>query len=113
MEDAPNYKVVLIADAPAPPAALASLTRYALTCCLPGSEDKTQQQYYQAAQVEKVLAADNEIIGLHEREIAALRRYIDVFQQELLAHPELPESIQKVVYAHRQTLIVAKEAAHA
>jgi hypothetical protein len=52
-----------------------------------------------------------EIIGYHARETEALRNYIDVQLMELLAHPELPESIQKVLYVHRQMLIVAKEQA--
>lgn len=98
MEDSPNYRVTILVT---PPARLSELTPFAQTT------EAGQQQFYEAGQVEKVLAANEAIIGCHAREIAALRRYIDVFHQELLAHPELPESIQKVVYAHRQTLTIA------
>jgi hypothetical protein len=114
MENFPQYGVVLVAAAPAPPPITrASLTPYALTCCQVGSEDKTQQHYYKAEQVAQVLAADDDIINSQTREIDAQRQYIDTLLSDLLANPDLPESIQKSLYAQRQTLIVAKEAADA
>jgi hypothetical protein len=114
MEDFKPYGVTMLVTPPTtPPVTRASLTPHALTCCLPGEEGKTQQRYYPARQVEQVLATDEVIIGCHEREIAALRQYIDVLLSDLLAHPELPESIHKSLYIQRQTLIVAKEQADA
>jgi hypothetical protein len=91
----------------------ASLTPFALTHCQVGSEGKTQQHYYKAEQVEQVLASDDDIISCQIKEIDALRQYIDTMLSELLDDPELPESLQKVLYAHRQTLIVAREEAYA
>jgi len=47
-----------------------------------------------------------EVKSSNEREIAALRNYIDCLLTELIAHPELPDAISKKLKAHRQTLTI-------
>jgi hypothetical protein len=99
MEDTKPYGVTMLVTPPTtPPRQLSELKLVAQTT------GAGQQCYYKAEQVQALVES-------HTREIEALRRYIDVQLTELLAHPELPESIQKVLYVHRQMLIVAKEQA--
>jgi hypothetical protein len=106
MDESKPYGVTMLVTPPTTlPTRLGELTVVAHTT------ETGQQRYYKAEQVEQVLRTEEEISGCHTREIAALRQYVDVLLQELLAHPELPESIHQVLYAQRQTLIVAKEQA--